>query len=75
MCLLQTFCITTKCVNLVQQKTRPLDNAVTVQKHVDIYKESPYLIFKGSQISFQTLVFAKESLNTGQVTTKVIGGH
>ena len=38
-------------------------------------RTSSYLIFQGSQVSLKTLVFAKQSLHTGQVSTKVIRGH
>ena len=33
------------------------------------------LIIQSSQVSLQTLMFAQQSLHTGQVTTKVIRGH
>lgn len=36
---------------------------------------SSCLIFQSSQVSLQTLMFAEQSLHTGQITTKVIRGH
>lgn len=35
----------------------------------------PCLLIQSGEVSLQTLVFAQQSLNTGQVTSKVIGGH
>lgn len=34
-----------------------------------------HLILQRSQISLQTLMLPKQSLNTGQVSAEVIGGH
>lgn len=31
-----------------------------------------HLVLQGSQVSLQTLMFAEEGLNTGQVTAKVV---
>lgn len=55
------------------------------ETHLKIYTQGRYaapyntshacLVPQGGQVSLQTLVLAQQSLNAGQVSTKVVRGH